>query len=120
MVVKAYDVHRPCRMISIVALATVVLLAGGWSQNLLPTGDWEVVSGWVERREGDDVVIRRPDGRLVIVDVGRLALDVTRVLRPGRDVVMYGPRRADGAIVARGLDLDYDADAGPAASPRAQ
>ena len=76
------------------------------------------MSGWVERVEGYRAIVRRRGGRLVVVDVGRLALDVRRVLRPGRDVVMYGPQRPDGTVIARGLALDYDADAAPAASPR--
>ena len=75
---------------------------------------WVHVVGRVEAIEGARVTVRKPDGRTVTVHVGGLTLDVVDVLHPGRDVVLYGPRRADGTVIARGLALDYGDDAASA------
>jgi hypothetical protein len=68
---------------------------------------WNQVAGQVQSVQGKHVTVRRADGAGAIIDVGGFDLDVTSVLRPGRDVVMYGPARADGTIIGRGLQLEY-------------
>jgi hypothetical protein len=65
------------------------------------------VEGTVVGISGSTVVLQTRDERQVSVDVSAIGLPVRELLRPGRDVRVFGTLREGDRLIVSGLELDY-------------